>query len=237
MISRGSMAKESLFTSCTISSSSSKCFKNLTPEEEAYLNSRSTLINYRKGELIAKQGSYASHVMYLVSGLVKVFLDNDVNTLVLKIVCPETLFGLTAMSNEQSQFQYSSMAYINSEIRQIELSAFKEVLMQNPSFAKQVIDTLSAGNTQINGRFFCLTYKQSYGRLADILICLSDRIFMTREFHLPLSRRELAELANMSQETLIRMLKKFDDDGLISITDKTFRILDYQRLHKISETG
>jgi len=70
-----------------------------------------------------------------------------------------------------------------------------------------------------------------------ILICISDRIFKTDEFVLPLSRKDLAELSGMSSETVIRMLKKFHDDGLIQLDGKNFRILDYERLKQVSEKG
>ena len=129
------------------------------------------------------------------------------------------------------------MAYIDTEIKQIDINYFKQLLTQNPAFAKEVIDIMGANSAQINGRFFCLTHKQSYGRLADILLCISDRIFKTDEFVLPLSRKDLAELSGMSSETVIRMLKKFHDDGLILLDGKRFKILDYTRLKKISETG
>jgi CRP/FNR family transcriptional regulator len=66
---------------------------------------------------------------------------------------------------------------------------------------------------------------------------LSDRIFKSENFELPLSRKELAELSGMSSETVIRMLKKFDDDKLIGLQGKSLQILDYPRLKRISETG
>jgi len=90
---------------------------------------------------------------------------------------------------------------------------------------------------QIYGRFFCLTHKQAYGRLADILLCLSDRVFKNSEFELPLSRKELAELSGMSSETVIRMLKKFNEEGLIALDGKKFIINDFSRLRRISDTG
>jgi CRP/FNR family transcriptional regulator len=54
---------------------------------------------------------------------------------------------------------------------------------------------------------------------------------------LPLSRKELAELSGISVETVVRMLKKFNDEGLISTEGKNLRILDYQKLKMISEMG
>jgi len=73
--------------------------------------------------------------------------------------------------------------------------------------------------------------------MADILLCLSERIFKERDFELNLSRRELAELTGMSTESVIRMLKKFKDDGLIQMTGKTINITNFELLKKISEYG
>lgn len=224
-------------TSCTISSHQCKCFDILTPDEQRYLESNSVRVRYRKKEIICKQGSFVSQIMHLEAGLVKVFIDNGKNTLILKIIPSGNLLGLTSISEEFNTFQYSAMAYVETDVRQIDISAFRNLIGQNPRFAREVIDILSSNNVQITGRFFCLTHKQAYGRLADILLCLSDRIFKTADFELPLSRQDLAELSGMSSETVIRMLKKFDDEGLIRMEGKNFSVLDYGRLKRISETG
>ncbi len=224
-------------TSCTISSQQCKCFDILTPAEKMYLEDHSVRVRYKKKEVICKQGSFVSQVMHVEHGLVKVYIDNGLDTLILKIIPSGNLLGLTSISEEFNTFQYSAMAYVESDVRQIDLTAFRTLINQNPIFAREVINILSSNNVQITGRFFCLSHKQAYGRLADILLCLSDRIFKTTEFDLPLSRQDLAELSGMSAETVIRMLKKFDAEGLIRMKGKNFSVLDYSRLKKISETG
>jgi len=231
------METKEQFTSCTVSQNQCKCFDKLTEEEKAALEIKSVKISYKKGEIICKQGTFASHIMYIESGLIKVFLDNGINSLVLKVIPEENLLGLTSISEENNTFQYSAMAYIDSEVKQIDINFFKELIIKNSVFAKEVIGILGSNSIQINSRFFCLTHKQSYGRLADILLCLSDRIFKSTHFELPLSRKDLAELSGMSSENVIRMLKKFNEEGLIEMDGKNFKILDYPRLKRISETG
>ena len=225
------------FTGCTISPHKCRCFEKLSDEEQKILAEKSVIVKYKKGEIICKQGSFASHVMYMEHGLAKVFIDNGFDTLVLKIIPDGNMLGLSSLSDENDKFQYSAMAYIDSEIKLMDIIYFKQLLSQNSAFAKEIIDIMSNNSVQINGRFFCLTHKQSYGRLADILICLSDRIFKTNEFVLPLSRKDLAGLSGMSSETVIRMLKKFHDDGIIKLEGKNFKILDHSRLKRISEKG
>lgn len=224
-------------TSCTISSHNCKCFEKLTPEEMAMVEASSVVIKYNKREIICKQGGFVSHVMFVEKGLAKVFLDNGANALVLKIIPSGNLLGLTSLSEDNNTYHYSAMAYIESEIKQIDINVFRQLIGSNAEFAKEVINILSANSIQIYGRFFCLTHKQAHGRLADILLCLSNRVFKQEEFDLPLSRKDLAELSGMSSETVIRMLKKFCDDRIIQMKGKSIKVLDFERLIRISEFG
>ena len=224
-------------TSCTISSHYCKCFEKLSSEDKELLDASSVVIKYNKREIICKQGSFVSHVMYVERGLAKVFINDGINSLVLKIIPSGNLLGLSSLSEDQNTYQYSAMAYVESEIKLIDINVFRQLVGRNVEFAKEVINILSANSLQIYGRFFCLTHKQAYGRMADILLCLSKRVFKQEEFDLPLSRKDLAELSGISPETVIRMLKKFSDDGLIHMDGKSIKVLDYDRLIRISEFG
>ncbi len=224
-------------SSCTINAHHCRCFESLSPEELAIIDDHSVKIRYRKKEIICKQGSFVSHVMYVESGLAKVFMEDGDHVLILKLIPSGNLLGLTSLSEEYNTYQYSAMAYVDSDVKLIDVNVFRQMLLRNSEFAREVIDVLSSNSVQIYNRFFCLTHKQAYGRLADIILCLADRIFKTSEFELPLSRKDLAELSGMSPETVVRMLKKFHDDGLIHLDGKNFTVLDYPKLKRISETG
>jgi hypothetical protein len=41
----------------------------------------------------------------------------------------------------------------------------------------------------------------------------------------------------MSTESVIRVLKDFNDEGMIEMTGKMFKIVDFEKLGKISEVG
>jgi len=231
------MVVKTQFSGCTIASHECKCFDALNLEEMKLVDDNSVWVGYKKGEMICKRGSFASHVMFLEKGLAKVYIEDGVNTLVLKIITKKNLLGLASVSEEVKTFEYSVMAYIDSEIRQIDIEVFRQLLSQNPVFAKEVIDIQNANSIQIYSRFFCLTHKQSFGRLADVILCLSDRVFKADKFELPLSRKDLAELSGLSPETVIRMIKIFREEGLIEIKGKFISVLDRPKMRQISETG
>jgi len=231
------MKKSFLYSSCCVGQNICKCFDKLTPVEKKLIEDNSALVTYKKHEIICKQGGLVSHVMFLERGLVKVYLDNADNLLVLKIIPEGHLFGLTSLSEAHNTHQYSAMTYIDSEVRQIDIHLFRTLLKNNPLFAKEIIDIQNANSVQIYNRFFCLTYKQAFGRLADIILCLSERVFKNKEFDFPLSRKELAELSGLSSETVIRLLKKFTEDGLISLEGKMIKVISFDKLKNISDKG
>jgi CRP/FNR family transcriptional regulator len=95
----------------------------------------------------------------------------------------------------------------------------------------------SAAVQKLLCRFFCQTKKQTYGRFADVLLCLSNRIYKSNRFTLQLSRKELAELTGMTIESVARSLTKFKNDGLITLSNDSIEILDFPQLEMISFNG
>jgi CRP/FNR family transcriptional regulator len=213
------------------------CFELLTQEEKHLIESRSVMVNYKKGENICKQGSFASHIMYLEKGLVKVFLEGNPKDLILSVTPQKNLMGLQALYEGNNTFLYSISTYTEAVVRLIDIQIFKQILKQNPHFAFRIINILNENTSQSYGRFFSLTQKQLHGRLADILLCLSRKIFKSESFDLPISRSDLSDLTSMSTESVIRIMKDFKDDGIIDIRNKSITLLDIPRLDRISAKG
>jgi len=231
------MARETIKTSCTVTHENCECFEMLTEEQKQLVEEKQRIIHYKKGEIIAKHGSFASHVIFLCEGLVKVYYESSDDSLILKIVTPGNLIGLTSLQKDENIFNYTASAYINSRARLIDINLFKQFIEENGKFASAIINILSENTNQINGRFFGMTHRQSYGKLADLILCLAGRVFKERVFELHLTRKELAELAGMSTESVIRILKKFQEDDLIKMTGKTLEIIDQEGLQRICDIG
>ena len=195
------------------------------------------VVEYNKGEIIAKQGTFTTHIIYICEGLAKVYYEENGKTLILRIAPSGCLIGLTSLPINQNVFQYTASAYVNTRVKLIDISIIRKLILENGQFATSIIDTLSEVAIQKNGRFFCLTHRQAYGKLADIILCLAGNIFKTEKFDLSLSRKELAELSGMSTESVIRTLKNFQEDGLIKIKGKTFEVVDTEGLMKICQLG
>lgn len=223
--------------SCVIVNHHISCFDALTEEERQIIEKHKVEINYKKGEVIAKQGSFASHVIFLQEGLVKVYLEGNSKDLILKIIPSNTLITLSSIFEGNNTFLYSAATYIDSTASLIDTELFKQLIRKNPAFASRVINILNENTAQIYGRFYALTRKQSHGRVADILICLSQRIFRSEQFNLLLSRNDLADLTGLSPESVIRIFKEFKEEKLIEVNGKSIEILNFEKLQKISAFG
>ena len=225
--------------SCSFSFSDAKFFDILSKDELDLISKKSIEVKYKKGEMIFKQGTFATHIGLLTEGLAKMFIadNNSDQKLILKILPPINLLGISFLSDENSVFFYSCQAYINSTVELIDIKTLQEILSKNAMFGKRIIDIMCE-HTLINyGRFFCMTHKQTYGRMADVLLCLANRIYKQSTFDLELSRKELAELAGMSIESTTRILTKFKNEGLINTSGKTYNIVNAEKLVEISQKG
>jgi CRP/FNR family transcriptional regulator len=215
----------------------SSCFELLSEEEVAMVSANSVVVKYRKGETIIKHGMLASSILYLEAGLVKTYLEGSSKNLILCLTPARNLLGVQSIFEGNNTTPYSVSTYSETTVRSIDIHIFKQLLRQNPAFAYRIIHSLNESTVQAYGRFYSLTRKQLHGRLADILLCLSNRIFKSPTFDLPLSRHDLGELTSMSTESVIRLMKEFKDDGLIQMRAKSITLLDIPRLQRISELG
>lgn len=223
--------------SCLVLNKDKACFDYLTDEEKQLVKDNQIDIVYKKGETITKQGTFASHVIFLNDGLVKVYMEGKPKDLILQIVPSGHLIGVPAIYEGNNTFLYSTATYMDSSVSLIDIQIFKQLLRTNSQFAAKIINILNENTALIYGRFFCLTHKQSHGRVADILLCLSQRVFKTNKFTLVLSRNDLADLTGLSPESVIRIFKEFKEENLISVKGKMIEIIDPKALERISSYG
>jgi len=222
---------------CTIFNKKLSLFDELTEEEQKLIEENTVTVTYKKGETICKQGSFSSNIMHIKEGLAKVYLENDTNNLILKIAPKNSLIGMPSIYEGNNICVYSVATYVESIVNLIDIKVFQQILQTNAKFAFRALNITNENIIQIYGRFFCLSNKQLHGRIADILLCLKDRVYKNDSFDFAFSRSELAELTNMSTESVIRVMKNFKDDGLILQKDKTIEILNSEMLNKISSFG
>ena len=75
------------------------------------------------------------------------------------------------------------------------------------------------------------------GKIADVLIELSERIYNSDIFKIPLTQEDLGNLVDSSRESVSRVLTEFEKDGIIKLSGKKVEIINKQSLLLISANG
>ena len=119
----------------------------------------------------------------------------------------------------------------------IDLAVFKEIIDRNKSFSAEFMKDFSRNILSVYNRLLSLTQKQMPGRMADTLIYLFEDIFESPKFTMILSRQDISELSGMSKDSAVKILREFQHDGIINLTENEMELLDSEALHRISKIG
>lgn len=215
----------------------SSCFSNISPETIENLEENRKELTYKAGEIICKQGSFASHISYVNSGMVKTYLETNNNTnIILNIIPQGKLIGLPSLFHNNA-FQYSAAAIEDSIICSIDMQFFDRFIGNSCDFARRIINELNANTTAIYDRLISLTQKNLNGRVAYSLLYLAKEVYNSDKFINTLSRKDIAELSGTSPESITRTLSKFKKEKIIKIKNKHLSIENKKLLEQISTLG
>jgi len=209
----------------------------LLPGEVEEIRQHTQVAVYQRRELIFRQNTPTSHIMYVISGLVKIYKEGrNKRNFILKIAKPGDCIGLMSDFGH-AMHQYSASAIGPAEIGYIDRRVFDEVLKDNSDLALSVIRKLSLEALFIFERLIGQSHKQLPGRIADVILYFAEDIFNREEFEFPLTRKELAELAGTTKESFIRTLAEFKNDKIINLEHSKVSIRSMKIIHTLSELG
>jgi CRP/FNR family transcriptional regulator len=136
-----------------------------------------------------------------------------------------------------SRHSYSVAAITSVHACFISFDIFKQLVRENGAFAESLIEDISSKALEADARMVSLVQKRMSGRLADALLYFSDDIFGSNDYEMILSRQDLGDMTSMAKECVVRILKEFEESGVVYSDSSKIKILDKERLIQISENG
>jgi CRP/FNR family transcriptional regulator len=199
------------------------------------MNKNRVELTFKRGETLFKQGALAGHIVFLKSGLVKVYREQNNEELILSLEGKGKMLGMHAITS--SIYPYSVAAYEDVTVCLLDLNSIKQLMETNSRFSNKMFLLINEDSLFLYDRMTCLTLKQLHGRFADLLLCLSLRIYRRKEFQVPLTKKDMAAVMNMSQESFSRVLKEFTDDSIIEYSGNRIKILNFPKVKNLSIVG
>lgn len=212
----------------------------LNSEQREFLAHNFTLQSYKKNETIYCEGETATHLMCLISGKVKIYKDGvGGRSQIIRMIKPTEYFGYRAYFAKEN-YVTAAAAFEPSVICLIPMDAIMTLIKQNNELGMFFIRQLSIDLGVADERTVNLTQKHIRGRLAESLLFLKENYGLEEDgstLSIYLSREDLANLSNMTTSNAIRTLSNFATERLITIDGRKIKIIEEEKLKKISKIG
>lgn len=212
----------------------------LNEQQREYLANNFTIQNYKKNETIYCEGESPTHLMCLLSGKVKIYKDGvGGRSQIIRMIKPVEYFGYRAYFAKEN-YVTAAAAFEASTLCLIPMSAIMTLVAQNSDLSMFFIRQLSIDLGIADERTVNLTQKHIRGRLAESLLFLKESYGLEEDestLSIYLSREDLANLSNMTTSNAIRTLSNFANEKLITIDGRKIKIIDEEKLRKISKIG
>jgi CRP-like cAMP-binding protein len=223
-----------------ISASLAEVWRVLNDKEREVLRKHASIQQFKRNELIYIEGEDPRDMMCLLKGKVKIFKEGvGGRCQIIRMIKPIQYFGYHAYFAQQDYLTNAS-AFESSIVCLIPMAVVNELLMGNANLAMFYIRQLSIDLGVADERTVNLTQKHIRGRLAEALLFLKDSYGLEEDgatLSIYLAREDLASLSNMTTSNAIRTLSTFAMERIIALDGRKIKIIDAERLKKISKLG
>lgn len=190
---------------------------------------------YKKKQIVYSEGNHPSRLFYVQKGKVKTFKQNeDGKEFIVGLYTEGDFLGYIPLI-EGRIYQETAEALDDTELLVIPRSEFEELLGSNPQVMKKFVSILASNINEKAGQLLAIAYNSLRKKVADTLITLDRTYNKTHDqnFYIDISRENLAAMAGVAKESLIRMLGELKDEKLISMEGAKIRIMNYNRLEQM----
>lgn len=198
-----------------------------------YLDDNGKELNFKKGEFIFEQG-YNSNYIYLINkGIVKCHkIDESGKELTTSLYKEDDLFGYASLM-QNIPYQESATAMENCELVAVPKEELKEVLNNNHKVNFDLINLLSDNLAETKDQLLQMAYGSVRKKTAATILQFAEKMNKKNEDSIKISRSDLASVAGIATESLIRTLSSFNKEGIIEIEGRNIKILDMDLLRDI----
>ncbi len=223
-----------------LSSTLTDIWRVLSEGEREILRKNVRFVHYKKNETIYIEDEQPKDLMVLLKGKVKIYKSGvGGRSQIIRMIRPIQYFGYRAFFAREPYVTAAS-AFETSTVCLISMLVIEDMLRQNGVLALFFIHLLSLDLGVADNRVVNLTQKHVRGRLAESLIFLKESYGLEEDgatINIYLAREDLANLSNMTTANAIRTLSNFVNERIISLDGRKIKIIDEDKLMKISNIG
>ncbi|PUZ29743.1 transcriptional regulator [Chitinophaga parva] len=190
---------------------------------------------YKKKQIVYTEGNHPASLFYVLKGKVKTYRRNDNGKeLITGLFGAGEFLGYVPML-ENSVYRDQAEAIDDTELAVIPRSDFEELALHNPEVMQKFIRILTRNILEREQQLLSIAYNSLRKKVADALLTLWRKynISSQAQFSLEVSRDNLAAVAGVAKESLIRTLGDFREERLLAIKEGCIFLTDIPRLEQM----
>jgi CRP-like cAMP-binding protein len=182
-------------------------------------------LKVKKGEILFAEGAPSHFAFTVLAGRVHLqHLRPDGRVFAVCLHAPGDTFCCLPILDRRP-YPVTAIAVSSSTVLRVSAALFRECLTSYPRFGQTVLERFSLSLRDVA----CQECGSDAGaRLATKILGLLEKF----DDGLPLTRRELGELAGVTVETAIREIKIFERSGWVATSRGHLRVLDVEALQR-----
>lgn len=217
---------------------STKNFKKYCSKEwTAIFNTTKKTIHIKAHETIFKAGDPVKGIYLIEKGKVKVLSEmGPNNTRIIRLAGHDSILGHRGLHFKR--YHISAETLEDSVFTFIPIVIFEKLLKANPDMSMYLINFLSEELKEAEERMKYLSILDPKKRVALVLLKLVEVFGYAKSnaklLAFTLRRKDIANVANTTYETVIRSLAFLEEKGLITLVGKQVAITNEKKLRQFA---
>lgn len=202
-------------------------------ELKNFFDDNGEIISYDKGELIYKEGGHSNNIFLILKGIVKSHkMDENGKELITELHKPDDFLGFTSFE-DAVPYQESASAVEDVELAVVSKNVLKNILSKSNAVSLELMNVLTENLSEIKEQLLQMAYSSVRKKTASTILQFAEILNKNQNDNIKISRHDLASVAGIATESLIRTLSGFKKDGLIEIEGRNIRITNLDGLRHI----
>lgn len=202
-------------------------------ELKNFFDDSGVISEFKKGDLIYKDGENSNKIYLILKGVVKSHkMDESGKELITRLHKADDFLGFTSFV-DNIPYQESATAVEGAILAGISKDELKEILRKSQNVSMELMNVMTDNLSEVKEQLLQMAYSSVRKKTAQTILQFADVLSRKPEDAIKISRNDLASVAGIATESLIRTLSGFKKEGLIEIEGRNIRILDLHKLQTI----
>jgi CRP/FNR family transcriptional regulator len=211
-------------------------FKDCDSKDIGRIKQKKKIITFQEGEKIIEENQSAEGVYCLLEGAAKIIRHDTQNKEKIVSLAKEgDILGLRSVIHNKN-FSSTAMALVKSSFCFIPKEYITQIIEKCPSVNLKIMISLCKEINEIEEKINSITHKNVVNRIAEILLILFRNYGLDQNNYLRimLSWDDIASMANVTKNTLTKVLNEFKQKNMIAVCEKKIQIFNHHSLEELS---